>query len=39
MYSFTPVLMGLGFLLRKETYSVSHILFIPLILADFRSSK
>jgi hypothetical protein len=34
--SFTPVLMGHGFLLRIGINSVSHMLFIPLVLAKFR---
>jgi hypothetical protein len=32
IHSFTPVLMGLGFLIRIETNSASHLLLIPLIL-------
>jgi hypothetical protein len=36
MYSFTPVLMGPDFLFRTETNYVSHLLFIPLVLAKFR---
>jgi len=34
-HSFTPVLVGLCFLLRIETNSIAHLLLIPLILAEF----